>query len=255
MIEIVPYSEKSDRELIMNFKSILIVTYGRSGSTLLQGIVNSIEGCLIRGENNNFCFHLFQTYRAILKGKEKAANVVADYPTTAVNHPWYGAHLLDENLFFTGCQKLVKDLLLADDSQSYRLKCYGFKERYTYPEILEEFEDYLQFLTKIFPNIGFIFNTRNLDMVLESGWWQDRDYEQSKERLLATEHQFNRYLSRYPNTFHIRYEDVVGKTKNLKKMFDFLGVPYSEPEIDRVLSQQHSFNIKPGRVKGSISYL
>ena len=49
----------------MKFDSVLIVTYGRSGSTLLQGILNSIEGCLIRGENDNFCFALYQAHQSI----------------------------------------------------------------------------------------------------------------------------------------------------------------------------------------------
>src|SRR5688572_1085508 len=31
---------------------LFIVTYGRSGSTLLQGVLNSIPGYLIRGEND-----------------------------------------------------------------------------------------------------------------------------------------------------------------------------------------------------------
>ncbi len=231
----------------MNYQSILIVTYGRSGSTLLQGVINSIEGCLIRGENNNFCFPLFKAYQAILKAKEKAANVAADYPATVVNHPWYGAPLLDENLFLMRCQQLVKDLLLADQSHSSTLKCYGFKERYTYPEILDEFEDYLKFLSNIFPNVGFIFNTRNLNIVLESGWWRERDPEQSKQILLRTESRFNQYSIKYKNTFYIRYEDVVNKTQNLKSMFNFLGAIYCDSDIDCVLSQKHSYDIKQER--------
>ncbi len=38
---------------------LFIVTYGRSGSTLLQGILNSIPGYLIRGENRAALFHLY----------------------------------------------------------------------------------------------------------------------------------------------------------------------------------------------------
>lgn len=233
----------------MNYQSILIVTYGRSGSTLLQGVLNTVENCLIRGENNNFCFPLFKTYQAILKAKEKAANVVADYPPTVVNHPWYGATLLDEKLFIQRCQELVKDLLLVDKSHDSTIKCYGFKERYTYPEILDEFDDYLQFLSYIFPNVGFIFNTRNLDSVLQSGWWKNQDIEQSKQTILKTENRIFQYLNKHNNTFHIRYEDVVNKTQNLKDMFKFLGVEYCEQKIDNVLTQKHSYDIKQERVK------
>lgn len=52
-------AHEADDELANNgpsfrFGSILVITYGRSGSTLLQGILNSIDGILIRGENHNF---------------------------------------------------------------------------------------------------------------------------------------------------------------------------------------------------------
>lgn len=233
----------------MNYQSILIVTYGRSGSTLLQGVINSIEGCLIRGENNNFCFPLFKAYQSILKAKEKAANVVAEYPATVVNHPWYGAPLLDENLFLVRCQELVKDLLLADQNHSPTIECYGFKERYTYPEILDEFEEYIQFLSKIFPNLGLIFNTRNLDSVLQSGWWRERDIEQSKQILLTTESRFDQCLKKYKNSFHICYEDIINKSKNLEDMFDFLGATYSKQKIDLVLGQKHSYDFRQERLK------
>lgn len=233
----------------MNYQSILIVTYGRSGSTLLQGVLNSIEGCLIRGENNNFCFPLFKAYQAILKAKEKAANVVADYPATVVNHPWYGTPLLDEQLFLVRCQELVKDLLLADQMHSPTIKCYGFKERYTYPNILDEFEEYIQFLSNIFPNTCFIFNTRNLDNVLQSGWWRERNTEQSKQILLTTESRFKQCLNKYKNSFHICYEDVVNQTQNLEYMFNFLEATYCKQKIDFVLGQKYSYDIRQEKVK------
>jgi hypothetical protein len=37
---------------------VFIVTYGRSGSTLLQGVLNSIPGYLVRGENRQALRHL-----------------------------------------------------------------------------------------------------------------------------------------------------------------------------------------------------
>jgi hypothetical protein len=40
------------------FPNIFVVTYGRSGSTLLQGVLNGIPGFLIRGENKDIVGHL-----------------------------------------------------------------------------------------------------------------------------------------------------------------------------------------------------
>ena len=49
----------------MNYQHVLIITYGRSGSTLLQGLLNSIDGCIVRGENYDACKGLFRTYQAV----------------------------------------------------------------------------------------------------------------------------------------------------------------------------------------------
>lgn len=41
----------------MKFNHILIITYGRSGSTLLMSLLNTVDGVLIAGENYNLCLH------------------------------------------------------------------------------------------------------------------------------------------------------------------------------------------------------
>ncbi len=43
------------------------MTYGRSGSTLVQGILDSIPGYLIRGENRDALPHLFAYHQTLVK--------------------------------------------------------------------------------------------------------------------------------------------------------------------------------------------
>jgi hypothetical protein len=215
----------------MRYDSILIVTYGRSGSTLLQGVLNSIEGCLVRGENFN-CFHpLYQSYERLLKAKAKAGTVPAD--------PWYGAHLLDEQIFIEQIEALARKLLLADADEN-RVRAYGFKE-IRYPRVGDELEAYLDFLEKVFPNPAFVFNTRNLDQVVKSDWWADGNYWKAKRKLAAFEHRCLAYMQAKPNWFHIRYEDIIGKTPNLEHLFEFLGAEYDPAAIEQVLAVPHSY--------------
>jgi hypothetical protein len=215
------------------FQSILIVTYGRSGSTLLQGILNSIDGCLIRGENNHFCFHLFKSYNAIVTAKEHGKK---NSPTDA----WYGASLLDEKKFIHQTKNLIKELLLADKISDKNIICYGFKE-IRYDDEMDSFSEYLEFLKNIFPNVAFIFNTRNLDDVVKSAWFVKEEPEELKKRILKLESLFTEYCGRYENGFHITYEDVVSKSRKLEEMFRFLGVKYEPEKIDNVLSLPHSY--------------
>lgn len=221
----------------MKFNSILIVTYGRSGSTLLQGILNSIEGYLVRGENKNFCFGIYEAYKSIKHSKKfKAA--------TEVTHPWYGSPFISEEAFLKQASQMTRDLILSNKKDEPTIKCYGFKEiRYHIPEVQENFDDYLEFLEKIFPNVCFIFNTRNLDDVLKSAWWSKRGTRKTQQQLVDLEHKFAEFCSKHKNTFQITYEDIVSKSQRLERMFDFLDVEYNATKIDKVINIKHSVNV------------
>ena len=226
----------------MKFDSVLIITYGRSGSTLLQGILNSIEGCLIRGENDNFCFALYQAYQSIKKSKKFKKAI-------EVTNPWYGAPFISEEAFLKQASTMTKDLILSDKQDDPTIKCYGFKEiRYAELEVQKNFEDYLEFLEKIFPNPCFIFNTRNLDNVLNSGWWSRTNQAKSRKYLVNLENKFAEFCSNHNNTFQITYENIISRSQTLETMFDFLGVEYAAEKIDRVMSVKHSFNIKQKKI-------
>ncbi len=221
---------------MLKFSSILIITYGRSGSTLLQGVLNSISGCLIRGENNNFCFDLFNSWKSILKAKEKYAPFV--------ENPWYGSHLLNDSLFLSNCKNLIYTLITADKAHSLDAICYGFKEiRYTTTNMdSQTFEEYLQFLSRIFPNPAFVFNTRKITDVAKSEWWKKQPEQEVFNLIESTESNFSKYQLRYPEKcFAITYEDIVEKSVNLKSLYDFLGADYKEYIIDEVLSKPHSY--------------
>lgn len=219
----------------LNFDTVLVVTYGRSGSTLLQGVLNSIPGVLVRGENDNFMFGLYQAYKSLERAKASAGSPHKNLEPT---HSWYGATLIDPDQFCQDCAALVKKILLAD--RPHASYCYGFKE-VRYVEILPEFEAYLAFLERIFPNVCFIFNTRKLEDVLKSGWWLHANEKKSKQAIESLELLFQQYAANHPqNSFQITYEDVVGKTSQLADLFQFLGAEYCEATLDQVLSKRHS---------------
>lgn len=219
----------------LNFDTVLVVTYGRSGSTLLQGVLNSIPEVIVRGENDNFIFGLYQAYKSLERAKGSAGNSRKNLEPT---HSWYGSTLIDLDLFCQDCSALVRKILLADrpDAQT----CYGFKE-VRYVEIIPEFESYLAFLERIFPNVCFIFNTRKIEDVLKSGWWLHSNEKKSKQAIESLELLFQQYAASHPhNSFQITYEDIVGKTSRLAAMFQFLGAAYNEEMLDQVLSKRHS---------------
>lgn len=242
MLSRIKGNSKQDRNIKLKYKNIFIVTYGRSGSTLLQGILNSIEGCLIRGENYNFVYHLFKSHKAIKLAKE---NKNGDIPQKA----WYGSHLLNDVYFIEVIRELLNKLLLADNISNTRISCYGFKE-IRYIEIIDELIDYINFLKIVFPDAAFIFNFRNKNEVVKSGWWKNENKKDLKESLKKFEETCLAYMKENQEScFIIKYEDVVNKTQKLKDLFTFLGAEYNVNEIDHILSLPHSYDPQQKRVK------
>lgn len=231
----------------MNFSSVLIVTYGRSGSTLLQGLLNSIDGCLVRGENYNFCYGLFESYNAIVKTKKEFGPKEETFKVTS---PWYGASTINEEKFIEDARNLVINQLNPNKEV---VKCIGFKEiRYfTAPEFRDKRKlyQYLDFLNKIFPSAAIIFLTRDIEAVVKSAWWNTKDTQEVKKNIIKFESNMESYCKNNKNTFHIDYQDMVNQTDVLKNMFLFLGVLYKDAIVKKVLSTKHSYQPKKPKIK------
>lgn len=219
----------------MKYQSILIISYGRSGSTLLREVINTIDNVHLKGENYSFCFGLYQTWKSLTSTKKK----VREAPDRTA--AWYGSDGLDPELFIKQAQKIVFDQLVGEKNLGI---CFGFKEvRYIY--ILDVLEEYLHFLSRIFPKVAFVFNKRCHDDVTKSGWWKNRDPIKLKEKLTSADLKFAEYCRKHENAFLINYEDVIKGDKGLLPLFEFLGADLFSDRINKVLKTPHSFNCKP----------
>lgn len=225
----------------MSYKSVLIITYGRSGSTLLQGILNSLDGYLVRGENYNFCLGLFDSYNNILMSRMEEKDVDRNY--NSPRHPFYGGAKLDEKLFLMTQKKLIKELLLADKSEQ-EVKCYGFKEiRYFESLVMENLEKYLDFLQLIFDDVALIFNTRDATAVSNSGWWVEKETKDIIQGIHKADERFKAYASKHDNCIVLKYENIINKT-DIIRLFDFLSEKYDEKKVAEVLGTEHSYDNK-----------
>lgn len=224
----------------MKYKSVLIITYGRSGSTLLQGLLNSIEGCLVRGENNDLCRGLFLAYQSLRNAKLQHCKG-SDTPTS----PWFGAGALSEEAFFQDARRLIRNQLLGDMDDK-KFSCIGFKE-IRYMRALQapcdqgSLFEYFDFLARLFDKPAFIFLTRDHEAVANSAWWQSCDPAMVKARLREFELCTTTYGEDKDWVFTIDYNDMVNRTPRLKGLFEFMGAPYIEEQIDTILATRHSY--------------
>ena len=219
----------------MHYRSILVVTYGRSGSTLLQGILNSIDGVVIRGENNDFCFGLYQAWRSLVLTQKHCKG--SDSPRNS----WYGASDLKPELFIAQVRNLIRDQLLPKDQVDI---CYGFKE-IRYLKRLDELTSYLDFLSIVFPEPAFIFNIRNHADVYQSGFWKNYDKNLILKNLGMADNLFSEYVHTHDNALLVNYEAITSGLDEIKSLLRFLGAPFDEELLRAVLKTPHGYEQKP----------
>jgi hypothetical protein len=207
---------------------VFVITHGRSGSTLLNGILNAIPGYLIRGENQGYLHDLFRAHRGAVTRRRALRKEGATTP----QHPWYGIEDYPPRLAVARMQSLVLDTVLRPQPDS---RVLGFKEiRYGQPDVVE----YLGFIRTLFPASRFVFNTRDPAGVLKSDWWADRDpadLTTIRERLAEAERAHQEV------SYHVHYDDYRDAPEMLEGLFDFLGEPFDLETVRSVMALPHSY--------------
>jgi hypothetical protein len=217
---------------------LFVMTYGRSGSTLLQGILDSIPGYLIRGENRQVLMHVFRFHRTAVKqralhrrGQRKRDELVGGLEPTKA---WYGMDNFGVRASLRDARRLALDTLLRPEPDT---RVTGFKEiRWT----SEDAGEYVAWLRKVFPGARFVVNTRDLHAVARSKWWAHRPdaydhLRQAEERLLRLAEELG------DAAFRVHYDDYVDNPQALKPLFDWLGEEFDEARIRAVMDVPHSY--------------
>jgi hypothetical protein len=160
---------------------VFVVTYGRSGSTLAQGMLNTLPRTLVRGENNLYLLQLFRAYAGLSSFMDKFAGAAAK-PSSA----FYGLREADLGTFATSVRELVQRQLLGstDGSEVDRL---GFKEVLWHRIKPKEWSGFFDFTDLAFGQPLYVLNRRDVAMASTSGFWR-------KKRPGVAEGQINRVL-------------------------------------------------------------
>lgn len=215
----------------MKYAHIFIVTYGRSGSTLLQGILNAIPGVLIRSENGNALYHLYSAYQQLKEVVPKRKRA------TGPVYPWFGTGSIDVEAYGQALADAFREHVLrpADDTE-----CVGFKEIRYGENHVPELESYLDFILSKFARSCLVFNSRDLPATAKSKWWAEKP--DSLDYLRRCEQRMRDYHDCHPdNTAWVRYDDYVHDCHHLRQLFEFLGAPFDEDIVKTVLRRRHSF--------------
>lgn len=210
--------------------TIFIVTYGRTGSTLLQRLLMTIPGCTIRGENHNL---LELLWKAV--GRAQQARSVWGKSVQPPDHPWFGA---DQIAPAALRDALVDAFVLHVLSPPKQARWFGFKE-IRYNALGDQFPEMLDDMRASFKNAVFVFNGRNVADVAASAWWKNWKPENVAALVAAMDKRFADYAAAHPDCcFMTRYEAFSTDPQALRPLFEKLEEPFDEAAIRAVLDHR-----------------
>lgn len=209
---------------------VFVVTYGRSGSTLLQGILSSVPGVMIRGENGGVIDHLFRFHDTVRGHRDRLARPGGLPPS----HPWWGIDGYADDTALRNLRVLLLETILRPSPDT---RLVGFKE-IDWP--VERLPEVLGFMRAVFPGARFVLNTRNLDDVARSKWWARQP--DALPRLRAMEAAFVAALDDFgSDAYRVHYDDYVADPAVLRGLFDWLGEDFDEDRVREVMLVRHSY--------------
>lgn len=209
---------------------LFIVTYGRSGSTLLQGVLNSIPGYLIRGENDGAVYHLHQFHTACTQKKRRLRKRF-ELPLDTTN-PHFGLDEFPAKVSLRMLRRLVTSTVLRPEEDT---RVTGFKEIRWYQDDLPA---YVDFLRELFPDARFLVNTRDHEAVLRSGWWPDKPQDGRLDLMEAAILDLAASLG--DAAYRVHFDDYTSDPTVLRGLFTWLGEDFDETRVRAVLGVRHS---------------
>lgn len=217
----------------------------RSGSTLLQRILNARKKTLIWGENGGCLTNFYQIYTNTIYYSNYSRKEREDYFNNGENpNNWIACMTPPPDEVEKAMIKTVKTFhnSLYRENYEYMHDLFGYKEvRYGIQE--------LNLLRKCYPNCIIILLIRNPVNVWKSlsNRGRTETYGSLEKFTKLWSNRVNSYLklSQQDNKMHlIRYEDIVGKSSDVMDLIAQIG-RLNKKEIDDVLSVKISTSSKP----------
>ncbi|MEY8879915.1 sulfotransferase [Donghicola sp. XS_ASV15] len=218
-------------------KTVFVITYGRSGSTLLQNMFNALPGYVLRGENNNILSSLVQSWEALRQfSPEQIARMKIAGPLPSGPHqPWFGYEGIDPDQFGQDLAQVFTQRVLRPDADT---RVAGFKE-IRWHQDPELFMPMLEFLKRFMPDARFIFNTRNHAQVCRSGWWKTMPEAEVRAELEAAEGLYRTWQAAHPEcSLAMHYNDYVTSPEAWRPLFAFLEEPFEGALVEEILSRK-----------------
>lgn len=225
---------------------VFVVTYGRSGSTLMQKLLNSIDGYCIRGENNNSLMPLCRSIwnvnseqnfalrrEALARPAAQRKEFLRSILETP-DDPWFGAELVDrEDYARTLLDSFVRCILHPPADT----RVLGFKDIHFYKD-RAFFATQMGYMLRYFPNARIIFQTRDLEQVARSGWWKAMPAKKVIDILSAADQLYRDFAASNDRCLLFDYSAFSQGLEGVRPVFDFLGEEMDAEKVEATLQKK-----------------
>ena len=216
----------------MNDQIVLICATGRSGSTTLQRIINTIPRSNICGENHGAINNLLEFYYNLHIATSE--HIPGRYNPKSYNKviyqrhkpAWYNSYKISE------IEDCVRQTIIKMFKKNEYTNLWGFKEiRYSNNRI-----KLLKFFKYLFPQTKIIIQIRE-DIVKQSkSAWHKYD-PTSKEKLQKSNDELKDFYNKNKSWCYFTTFERMFDKKNIYNIFKFIDCDkyYNEEEIDKIL--------------------
>lgn len=212
-------------------KTVFVITYGRSGSTLLQNFLNALPGHLVRGENANILAPLVRSWHE-LRISAQAEKMRANRRLSRPTQPWFGYESIDSDALGRDLADVFARNVLRPEETT---RVAGFKEIRWHGEP-ELFAPMLEFLQRYMPAAHFIFNTRDHAEVVRSGWWKTMDPDVVRAELERAEALYSSWQTAHSEcSLAMHYNSYIDGPEAWRPLFRFLDIPFDAGAVQDVL--------------------
>ena len=213
-------------------KIVLICATGRSGSTTMQRIINSVPNSNICGENFGAINSLLEFYKRIktttidfVPGHLRPASY-EDIISKDVKPSWYNSYNFQQTV------SMIKILIASLFKNKDATTVWGFKEiRYDNGDI-----KYLKEFKELFPQTKVIIQIRgNIAAQSQSSWLKkDRN---AVQYLNALNNEFYNFYNQNKEWCYFTTFEKMFDMENIKKIFEFIDCSqyYDQNKIKQIL--------------------
>jgi len=207
-----------------NREFLVVLGSGRSGTTIIQHLLNSIPGFDLRGENGGSVWPLIDAIALLHDFRTGDAR----WASNASTDPWMGFQNIDIEKFESGLIETFVEEVLRPEASA---RVIGFKE-IRFP--LKGLGNSIQHIQRLIPRTRFVLAFRNPSSIARSGWWPKQP---RAERTIGRQQQALRGVAKSlgERAFSIEYETFHNEESSRVDFFNWLGEEYDSQSVNMVL--------------------